>query len=207
MNARRWTALLVCGLLLTMAGAGMRAVAQWDQQRVLDRLTARVPGSMTDTAVAFSRADGRPRQVRLPSFGLWNDLTTVDMVESPSGLAWDVADAGWHRASGAPGFRRNVVLAGHSPSQDLATWQHSVFRQLAYLTPGEQIELTAGGRVYAYSVTAVFAVPAALAHMPEYTRWTAPGHTERLTLITCFPPHTAAYRVVAIALPTEDVKE
>src|SRR5205085_9086845 len=87
------------------------------------------------------------------------------------GLAWGVADAGWHIQSGWPGWGGNVVIAGHSPSRDPHTWAHSIFRQLAYLATGDRIEVTAGNRVYIYTVSNVFAVPGSDAQTPNAIAW------------------------------------
>jgi LPXTG-site transpeptidase (sortase) family protein len=123
------------------------------------------------------------------------------LADAPSGLAWQVADAGWYINSGVPGAGHNVILAGHSPSTEPNTWSHSVFRQLAYLQSDDRIELTAGSRTYLYTVAHVFAIPAAQADEPASQHWLQAGEAERLTLITCWPPHTAAYRVIVIAVP------
>ncbi len=175
------------------------------------RLLSARPGSPASVEVdrgAFLPADGPPTEIRLPDFGLWNMLEPVGeriswrdgQIES----AWDVADAGWHVPSGWPGWGGNVVIAGHSPSRDAHTWSRSVFRQLAYLAPGDRVEVIAGQRRYMYAVSRVFAITEQEAETPQAAAWIERGETERLTLVTCWPPHTAAYRVVVIAQPVSN---
>ncbi len=210
---RLTTAALAAGLLLFASGAGMRAYASWTQHTTETRLLAARPASVSASpslsVAAFGPADGDPVEVRLPALGWWNRLAPVVPKKSwdtgQLSLAWDVRDGGWH-APTRPGFGLNVVLAGHSPSLDPSIWPRSVFRQLAYLAPGERIEVTAGSRVYEYAVSRVFAIPAAEADSENAAQWIEPGDRERLTLVTCWPPQNAAYRVIATADPLE-VKE
>lgn len=195
------------GVLLFLGGAGMRGYAQALMAQTERRLLAArpaAPGTLTRAATpSLSSREGAggevdpPTLLRLPRLELWN---TLEAVHNEDGI-WETSDAGWHDTSSLPGQGGNIVIAGHSPSGRPDVWARSVFRQLAYLTPGEWIELTAGGRVYSYRVEAVFAIPASEAAAPEATIWLERGNHERLTLITCWPPHTAAYRVIVIAHP------
>jgi LPXTG-site transpeptidase (sortase) family protein len=119
-------------------------------------------------------------------------------------MEWATSDAGWHdfgAGQGGPGQGGNVVITGHSPASDPSIWSRSVFRQLAYLQPGDAVELQAGSRAYRYRVARAFAIPADQAAAADAARWIAPGGPERLTLVTCWPPHTAAFRIVVVALP------
>jgi LPXTG-site transpeptidase (sortase) family protein len=155
----------------------------------------------------FVPADGPPTQIRLPGLDLWNTLQpvaqNVTWKEGQIDVTWDVADAGWHAPSGWPGYGGNVVMAGHSPSRDPKTWARSVFRQLAYLTAGDRVEVSAGTHRYLYAVSTVFLIPERESAAPGATAWIARGDAERLTLITCWPPNTAAYRVLVVALPVK----
>ncbi len=199
---------LVFGGLLFAGGAGMRVYAKVTIGAAEQRLLAARPGSpagITPRAGSFVPAGGPPTEIRLPGLGLWNRLEpveqTVSWKDGRIDVAWDVADAGWHTPSGWPGWGGNVVVAGHSPSRDPNTWSRSVFRQLAYLTPGDRIEMIAGSRRYVYEVARVFAIPEREAETPEAAAWIGRGDSERLTLVTCWPPNTAAYRVLVIAQP------
>lgn len=187
----------------------MRAYAGLKMSSDERRLVAARPLSPTEisaSTIQITPADGAPLEIRLPDLDLWNRVepVTPKLAQSDDGqisLAWDAQDAGWHVSSGWPGMGHNVVVAGHSPSRNPQAWSHSIFRQLAYLTPGDQIELTAGSRRYFYAVDRVFAIPAQEADTLEAGAWIASGSAERLTLVTCWPPHTAAYRVIVIAQP------
>jgi len=216
---RLWRIVLVGGLLLFAGGAGMRVYAAvtlrlTEQHLISSRpaspssLIASLPRANEGSEVGNLPAEAAPSRIELPDFGLWNNLEAVDETAAKTlsnsgtvGLDWDVSDAGWHIQSGWPGWGRNIVVAGHSPSLDPHTWPHSIFRQLAYLTPGNRIEVTAGSRIYGYVVAAVFAIPAREAATPEAAAWIASGSGEHLTLVTCWPPNTAAYRIVVVAVP------
>ncbi len=207
---RPFLILLIAGISLFFGGAGMRVYANVVMTQTERRLVAARPVSPAEIAPSsrqFDPAESAPSMIRLPELGLWNALTPGDeLVSWSNGQAeaettWDVADAGWHAPSGWPGWGGNVVIAGHSPSRDPKTWLRSVFRQLAYLEPGNRIELTAGSRVYTYQVDRVFAIHEREAETVSAAAWIERGSSERLTLITCWPPNTAAYRVLVIALP------
>jgi LPXTG-site transpeptidase (sortase) family protein len=206
---RRLTVIvLLVGAALFVGGAGMRIYASAVMSATERRLIAARPASPaaigTHGRNILVPADGPPIEIRLPSLGLWNTLEPVNQTVSwhDGQMAWDVADAGWHVASGWPGWGGNVVIAGHSPSRDRQTWSRSVFRQLAYLSPGDRIEVTAGSRRYVYAVWRVFIIPEREADTSEAAAWIERGDSERLTLITCWPPQSAAYRVVVVAQPT-----
>ena len=205
---RLFRLLLIAGMLMLLAGAGMRVYAEVNMAQTEHRLIAArpvSPGNIETRTSSFVPADGPTTMIKLPALGLWNALEPVDdqfeWVGGQMTSAWDVGDAGWHIQSSWPGWGGNVVIAGHSPSRDSQTWPRSIFRQLAYLLPGDQIEMTAGSRTYLYQVSNVFVVSGTEAQSPAAVAWIAPFKAERLTLITCWPPHTAAYRVVVIAQP------
>jgi LPXTG-site transpeptidase (sortase) family protein len=196
----------------------MRIYAVLHMAEVERRLIAARPISTPSTQdsgekqeMMFVPADGPPTSIRLPELGLWNNLEPVTKQPIWQGgeivAAWEVRDAGWHVPSGLPGQSHNVVIAGHSPARDPGVWSRSVFRQLAYLRPGNLLELTAGSRVYTYRVNRVFAIPEGEAGTAETVAWIAPGKRERLTLITCWPPHTAAYRVLVTADPVNSIEK
>jgi len=209
MKLLTWNVGLVgLGATLFLSGAGMRVCAQIMLAQTEARLLQSRPDSPAEIPAAahpVTPADAAPTRISIPALGLWNTLTPVDeqaqMQDNTISLTWAVADSGWYVQSGWPGWGGNVVIAGHSPSQDPATWSHSIFRQLAYLSPGNHIDVTAGNRTYTYVVSTVFAISAQGSQLPAAAAWLARGKTERLTLITCWPPNTAAYRVVVIAQP------
>jgi LPXTG-site transpeptidase (sortase) family protein len=204
------------GLVVLSGGVGMRVVAALSMAATEQRLlAARPPQALTGDPAAqpvdpFTPADGPPTQIRLPDLGLWNDLqpvtSQVTWRDGQIDAAWEVRDAGWHSPSGWPGYGRNVVVAGHSPSRDPGVWSRSVFRQLAYLNAGDRLELRAGRRTYTYAVSRVFAIPEREADTDAAAGWISADSAsgERLTLVTCWPPHTAAYRVLVIALPVKN---
>ena len=198
------------GALLFLGGAAMRVYARLIMTETEQRLTADQPAgpaSRTVQPASFRPADGPPTQIRLPALGLWNALSAVasdvSWHDGQLDLAWDLADAGWFTRSGWPGWGGNVVVAGHSPARDPRIWSRSVFRQLAYLAPGDSLELTAGTDTFRYAVVRVLAIAERDAAQPASVAWIAQGTPERLTLITCWPPQSAAYRIIVIAQPID----
>ncbi len=208
---------LICvltGATLFLLGVGLRVYASAMDTAIEQRLLAARPATAASIAApgqfTFRPTYKMPDSIRLPTYNLWNTLepVTVEMNGTNGQFTWQAKDAGWHVASGLPGKGQNVVVAGHSPSSDRAVWSRSVFRQLAYLNLGDEIDLIAGNILYRYAVTAVFSIPAAEANTANAAAWLATDLGERLTLITCWPPSTAAYRVIVVAYPlkSEDLR-
>jgi LPXTG-site transpeptidase (sortase) family protein len=200
--------LLIIGLLLAGGGAGMRVYASITLRLTEDRLLHDRPASPNDippSIVTFASATVAPVLIRLPAYDLYNTLETVAMWQTDAGELWQVSDAGWHLGA-KPGDGANVVIAGHSPSHTPEMWRHSIFRQLAYLHPGDLIEVQTSDHVYRYAVVRVFAIPLAEAETTASGKWIAPGNTERLTLVTCWPPHDPITRVLVIANPVSETK-
>lgn len=200
----RWTLVIMTGVLVFTLGAGMRGIAQSEQRDLITRLLNARPDQPNtlkahDGSWSLPKVDGVPTRIEAPSLGLWNALMPV--YTDNAGLSWRTGDAVWHVPSGAPGAGQNVVIAGHSPSRDPQTWAHAIFRGLPRLTPGDQIRLKTGSTTIIYAVALTFAIPAEQADSPEAAAWIAPTGDERLTLITCYPPHTADYRVITVAFP------
>ncbi len=205
---------VLAGATLFLLGVGLRVYASATDAAIERRLSAARRASAASLAgpppFTFRPTRKMPDSVRLPTYGLWNRLepVNVEMSGTNGQFTWQAKDAGWHVTSGLPGWGSNVVVAGHSPSSDRAVWSRSVFRQLAYLNLGDEIDLTAGNVLYRYAVTAVFSIPAAEAGTDNAAAWLATDLGERLTLITCWPPNTAAYRVIVVAYPvrSEDLR-
>lgn len=202
--------LVVIGAVALLLGVALRVYAQWDNARTESRLLpARPPAPLPHGLPNFTAyATEAPSLIRLPDYGLWNALEPVTLSADAAQPIWRVSDGGWHAPpdwSGLPGEGGNVVIAGHSPTQDPTIWPHSVFRQLAYLNAGDRIEVMAGA-TFRYRVAYTFIVPEGQATEPAAAQWIERGIDERLTLVTCWPPHTAAYRVVVVAYPEmEDI--
>lgn len=200
----RWFLVIVVGVLMFTLGAGMRGIAQTEQRDLIARLLNARPSQPNalkspEPSWSLPQSAGVPIRIKAPALGLWNALMPV--YTDPAGLVWRTGDAVWHVPSGTPGAGQNVVIAGHSPSRDPQTWGHSIFRGLPRLVRGDRITLEAGSRTIMYAVALTFAIPAEQADSPEASAWIAPTGDERLTLITCYPPHTADYRVITVAFP------
>jgi sortase A len=112
----------------------------------------------------------------------------------PSGFA-----AGWHETSAPLGQPGNTVLNGHNNIYG------EVFRDLVELDFGDQITLYDNeGQIYTYEVQqqellAENGQPISV--RIENAQWIEATEDERLTLVSCWPYATNAYRVVLIARP------
>jgi LPXTG-site transpeptidase (sortase) family protein len=118
---------------------------------------------------------------------------------------WVVPDgysAGWHETSAPLGQPGNTVLNGHNNIYG------EVFRDLADLTAGSPITLLdTTGKRYEYEVSHQELMPEngqPLAARLENARWIGPTTDERLTLVSCWPYATNAYRLVVIATPIKN---
>jgi sortase A len=117
---------------------------------------------------------------------------------------WSVPDeyaVGWHDTSALPGQHGNTVLNGHNNVHG------AVFRDLADLSPGEQIILYDDIHSYVYEVTQVELLeergqPLRVRKMNA--RWILPTSDERLTIVTCWPNTTNSHRLVVIAQLVDD---
>ena len=114
---------------------------------------------------------------------------------------WIVPDkfaAGWSPKSGYPGLANNVVLYGHHNVNG------AVFAKLYTLKRGDAISLYAGGREYRYTVDEVLKLKekgVTFDEMLNNAQWISATETERLTLVTCWPPYESTYRLIVVAKP------
>jgi sortase A len=112
----------------------------------------------------------------------------------PSGFA-----AGWHETSASLGQPGNTVLNGHNNIYG------EVFRDLVDLELGDQITLYNGtGETFVYQVQQQELLPETgqpISVRIENSKWIEATEDERITLISCWPYTTNAYRVIIIARP------
>lgn len=115
---------------------------------------------------------------------------------------WDVPNrrvAGWHETSEKIGVPGNTVLNGHNTSYG------EVFRYLYKLDVGATILIEAeDGATYTYTVTERLLLPEAGQPVQvriENAQYILPTADERLTLVTCHPYNSLAYRLLIIAHP------
>ena len=115
---------------------------------------------------------------------------------------WDVPNqraAGWHETSAKVGVPGNTVLNGHNTSRG------EVFRYLYKLDVGATILIEAeDGATYTYTVTEQLLLPEGgqpLEVRLANAQYALPTADERLTLLTCHPYGSLAYRLVIIAHP------
>jgi LPXTG-site transpeptidase (sortase) family protein len=112
----------------------------------------------------------------------------------PNGFA-----AGWHETSAPLGQPGNTVLNGHNNIYG------EVFRDLVELEYGDQFMLYDNtGQTYTYEIQEQELLPETgqpISVRIENARWIEATEDERVTLISCWPYATNAYRVVLIARP------
>ncbi len=128
-------------------------------------------------------ADPRPQRLIMASLNVDTPIKEVFVVDG----AWQVADyaAGYHYGSALPGHTGNTVISGH------AGLRGGVFRDLARLQPGDEVEIETGGWIYTYRVRTQQAV------WPTQVEVMNPTDTPVLTLITCTNWDTQRLIVVA----------
>ncbi len=168
----------------------------------------RLSNLSADEALAPSR---QPTRIVIPAIGVdaevvpvrW-EMQFVDGVEQPLWSIPPARQAGWHVGSAPLGQPGNTVLNGHNWPQD------AVFRDLYRIKPGDEVTLYSGDIAFAYRVSEVLLLPEAgqpLAVRQENARYIQPSADERVTLVTCHPYGSLAYRLIVIARPADEVGE
>ncbi len=114
---------------------------------------------------------------------------------------WEVPSfaVGHYNTSGHPGGRTNIVLSGHNNTRG------SVFRNLYDLDIGDDVILFTAEEEFHYHVREKFIIQYLGAEREAEMKlraYSAPKPTERVTLISCWPYATNAYRVIVVAIPT-----
>jgi sortase A len=146
---------------------------------------------------------GTPTRLIVPSVALDSQIIPVGKTAVViNGVAygqWNTANdlVGWHDLSAKLGQAGNTVLNGHS---DLNA---AVFRNLDYVTLGDEIIVLSGDQAHKYVVTHKFLVrekDVSLEERIQNAAWVAPTPDERLTLVTCANPG-ASHRLIIIAQP------
>ena len=117
-------------------------------------------------------------RIAIPTIGL--DTTLYEGIWE---TVLDVGPGHWP-GTADPGGWGNTVIAGHR-----VTYGHQ-FRELARLVPGDQIIVTTSGGAFTYAVTQSWVVDPSEVWIADQQ----PGRT--LTLFTCHPPGSEAYRYV-----------
>ncbi|MFM2309302.1 MAG: hypothetical protein RLY87_1423 [Chloroflexota bacterium] len=118
---------------------------------------------------------------------------------------WTVARyaVGHHYQSGLPGEGTNIVFSSHVAGFG------KLFANLDKLLPGETVTLYQGDIEYAYTVTEQKLIPASASSPDEQIanlQLLEPTNSERLTLVTCWPPtgpDRFSQRLVVIAEPAK----
>jgi LPXTG-site transpeptidase (sortase) family protein len=113
---------------------------------------------------------------------------------------WQVADyaAGWHSTSAPPGQPGNTVLTAHHNIKG------EVFRYLADIQEGAEVDLYVGNVVYRYYVEQKMIVKEKgepLEVRQRNAQWIGPTGDVRVTLVTCWPYTNNTHRVIVVAKP------
>ncbi|MCS7259597.1 MAG: sortase [Anaerolineae bacterium] len=140
----------------------------------------------------------------IPSLGIDTPVVPVTWTIVHEGgqtySVWQVADyaAGWHVTSALPGRPGNTVISGHHNIKG------EVFRYLADIQEGAEVDVYAGDTVYRYYVEQKMIVKEKgepLEVRQQNARWIGPTDDVRLTLITCWPYTNNTHRVIVVAKP------
>jgi len=116
------------------------------------------------------------------------------------GLIWaPPTSAGHFMVSGRPGEGTNIVIVGHSGTG-------YVFEHLSEIEVADQIVITTvDGGSHSYRVSQIEIVPVLDAtdeQLAANIEYVLPTHSERLTLITCWPRDGYTHRLIVIAEPS-----
>jgi sortase A len=152
----------------------------------------------------YKPASGSPDRIRAPRVGIDASVIPVGSylkeVNGKTIRFYNVAEyaAGWHDNSSLPGFRGNVVLAGHHNQAG------KVFQNALDLELGDIMFLDINDDTYSYIVARKDIFPETTvsdALRNENGRWIAQTEDERLTLVTCYPPDGNSHRLIIVAVP------
>jgi len=148
--------------------------------------------------------EGAPDRLVIPSLGIDTPVVPVTWTVVREGgqtySVWQVADyaAGWHITSALPGQPGNTVISGHHNIKG------EVFRYLADIEEGAEVDLYVGSTVYRYYVEQKMIVKEKgepLEVRQQNARWIGPTDDVRLTLVTCWPYTNNTHRVIVVAKP------
>lgn len=179
--------LTACAALLAVGGASLLAYP-FATDLWAARLQSGLAGGLSASAADYSAGKIRPGEAltRLEIPELDVDVVVVEGT-SLSALR---AGAGHYPASALPGEAGNVAIAGHR------TTYGRPFNRMDELAPGDKVILTTPVGRHVYEITGdPFIV--------EPTDWSPiedfPARGSFLTLTSCHPEGSAAYRIVARA--------
>lgn len=176
------------------AGPSPGPAASTAPERHGDRMRQESRGTLEQVPPPRPRRDAAYAVLRIPRLGL-----TVPVAEGTGRSAvLNKGYAGHYAHTAQPGETGNFALAGHRNTHG------EPFRFLNRLRPGDTVEVVTAAARYTYAVdrtvprttpsdgTVVAPVPYSTAH--PSLRYTEPG--SYLTLTTCTPEYSSAYRLV-----------
>jgi len=147
-------------------------------------------------------------RLAIPVIGL---NTRIEDIYPTENIAWGGARqfiwdppayvAGHFNSSGYPGEGRNIVFIGHNNTLG------EVFRYLINLNLEDEVILYTDEKTFSYKVQKKYTIPYLGAEEEGdalLQSYAAPGSSEMVTLISCWPYATNSHRVVIIAAPVPD---
>ncbi|MCI0396357.1 MAG: sortase [Chloroflexi bacterium] len=151
---------------------------------------------------------GQPLRLIIPSLGIDAPVTRIGLLSvienGQQFFQWNVPNgytAGWHETSASLGQPGNTVLNGHNNIYG------EIFRDLINLVIGEKVILyDVAGSSHTYEVTQQELLPEngePFSVRLENARWIESTTDERVTLVSCWPYATNAYRLIVIARPIQ----
>lgn len=149
----------------------------------------------------------KPVRLVIPSLNIDVGVRSVGLmpvvINDQRYFQWQVPrgyEVGWHNTSAALGQPGNTVLNGHNNIYG------EIFRDLIEVEVGQQIILYDDERAYTYEVFHQELLPEngqPLAVRTENAKWVEATIDERITLVSCWPYATNAYRLVVVAKAIE----
>lgn len=134
----------------------------------------------SETRTGPRMADGLlPTRLVIPAIELDEPIVEVGVVERDGSLEWETARnaVGHHIDSARPGQPGNMVLSGHVSVASAS--DRAVFRSLAMLRVGDDLQVWAGDEAHRYVVSDIAVVS------PDSVKLLRSGVATEVTLITC----------------------
>lgn len=163
--------------------------------------------AVTDAPTSYDAAiAGQPVRLVIPKLNIDTAVRRIGLQSFFDGdsqyFQWAVPngyEAGWHETSAPLGQPGNTVLNGHNNIYG------EIFRDLVDLDFGDQLTLYDDtGQTYTYEIQQQELLPEngqPISVRIENAQWIEATEDERVTLVSCWPYETNAYRVVVIARP------
>lgn len=156
--------------------------------------------SLFDLAAAVYGWGRLIQRIRIPLLNLDSLVVPVGWrVDAQGTVEWDSPGpyVGWAVTSALPNGTGNVVLYGHNNIEG------GVFRSLYRLQAADAITLVTAQGEWPYRVLEVriLAVGEKDVERQAYLAYLGRSDSQRLTIVSCYPPESNTHRVLVVAVP------